>query len=147
MSKIKHGDTVTVHYTGTTDGEVFDTSKQDDREALTFTIGEGQLIPGFENGVIGHAAGETITINIPSNEAYGEHEKNYIIEVPLDKLPADVTEGSLLNTVGPQGPIMVKVVAVNETTASVDHNHPLAGKDLTFEIEILEVVETPEVVE
>lgn len=147
MSTIKNGDTVTVHYTGTTEGEVFDTSKEDGREPLTFTLGEGQLIPGFEKGVLGASVGETLTINIPSDEAYGAHEKNYVIEVPLDKLPSDVKEGTLLNTVGPQGPIMVKVVAVNEKTASVDHNHPLAGKDLTFEIEILEIQPAAEVVE
>lgn len=147
MSTIKNGDTVKVHYTGTTNGEVFDTSKQEDREPLTFTVGEKQLIPGFETGVIGKTTGDVFTIDIPADEAYGTHEKSLVIEVPLEKLPADVKEGSVLNTVGPQGPIVVTVAAINETTASIDHNHPLAGKDLTFEIEILEIVTAPEVVE
>lgn len=147
MSTIKNGDTVSVHYTGTTDGEVFDTSKQDGREPLTFTIGEGQLIPGFENGVMGKAQGDNITINIPSSEAYGERNPELLIDVPLANLPKEVHEGAVLHTGTPEGPAVVQVIKINETTATIDHNHPLAGKDLTFEIEILDVQPAAEVVE
>ena len=141
MSKAKDGDTVKVHYTGTLEsGEVFDTSKE--REPLEFKLGEGQLIPGFENAVIGMSEGESTQVDIPSDEAYGEAREDLVINVPKDQLPEDVEPqiGMQLQVNQPNGqPIPVRIIEVGETELTLDANHPLAGKDLSFDIELIEV--------
>lgn len=141
MSQVKNGDTVQVHYTGTLDnGEIFDTSKE--REPLEFTLGRGQLIPGFEKAVLGLTIGDSTKVDIPSTEAYGEERKDLIIHVPKDQLPDDVKPqiGMQLQVNQPSGqPIPVRITEVGETELTLDANHPLAGKDLTFEIELLGV--------
>lgn len=141
MSKAKDGDTVKVHYTGTlADGEVFDTSAE--REPLEFTLGQGQLIPGFEKAVVGMGVGESAKIDIPSDEAYGEVREDLIIAVPKNQLPDDVEPkvGMQLQVNQPNGqPVPVRVAEVGETELKLDANHPLAGQDLTFEIELVEV--------
>lgn len=141
MSIAKDGDTVKVHYTGTLEnGEVFDTSKE--KEPLEFTLGQGQLIPGFEKAVVGLNVGDSTTINIPSAEAYGDVREDLIINVPKDQLPGDVEPqvGMQLQVNQPDGqPIPVRVTDVTETELQLDANHPLAGENLTFEIELVNV--------
>jgi FKBP-type peptidyl-prolyl cis-trans isomerase 2 len=140
LSKVKDGDTVKVHYTGTLkNGEVFDSSK--DKEPLEFTLGEGQLIPGFEKAVVGMAVGDSATIDIPSDEAYGEEREDLIINVPKDQLPEDITPQVGMQLQVNQGngqPIPVRIKEVGETELTLDANHPLAGQDLNFEIELVE---------
>jgi FKBP-type peptidyl-prolyl cis-trans isomerase 2 len=135
---IKEGSKVKLHYTGKLeDDNVFDTSK--DREPLEFTVGEGQLIPGFEKGVIGMNVGDTKTIEINPEEAYGPVREELINEVPKENLPEGVEVGHMLQAQTEQGPVNVKVVELNETTGKVDANHPLAGKKLIFDLEVVEV--------
>jgi len=137
----KDGDTVKVHYTGTLgDGTTFDTSVE--REPLEFTLGAGQVIPGFEEAVIGMQVGQSKTVTIPSEEAYGPHSDELIMVVERDQLPEglDPEVGQQLQTQGADGRTTIVVVTeVSETTITVDANHPLAGKDLTFEIELVEI--------
>lgn len=141
MSKAKDGDTVKVHYTGTLEnGEVFDTSQE--REPLEFQLGQGQLIPGFEKAVIGMSEGDSTKIDIPSDEAYGEVREDLVINVPKDQLPDDVEPkvGMQLQVNQQNGqPIPVRITEIKDEELILDANHPLAGKDLTFEIELLEV--------
>ncbi|MFI2742405.1 peptidylprolyl isomerase [Zhouia sp. PK063] len=141
MSKVKQNDTVKVHYTGTLEnGEVFDSSLQ--REPIEFTLGQGQLIPGFENGVIDMTVNEKKTIHIPSAEAYGDVREELIQEVPKAELPPEIEPqiGMGLVSRTPDGrEIQLVVKDVKDEAIVVDANHPLAGKDLTFEIEVLEI--------
>lgn len=142
MTKVKNGDTVKVHYTGQLkDGTVFDTSVQ--REPLEFTLGQGQLIPGFEKAVLGLEIGGTTTANIPSAEAYGEVNPDMILEVGNENLPEGLTPevGMQLQLNQPNGqPLTVVVSEINEGSIKIDANHPLAGKDLIFNIELVEIV-------
>ncbi len=142
MSKAKDGDTVKVHYTGTLkNGEVFDTSEE--REPLEFTLGQGQLIPGFEKAVIGMGEGDSTKVEIPSDEAYGEAREDLIINVPKDQLPEGVTPeiGMQLQVNQPNGqPVPVRITKIGDNDLTLDANHPLAGEDLTFDIELVEVV-------
>ncbi|MEX0660219.1 MAG: peptidylprolyl isomerase [Balneolaceae bacterium] len=141
MSKVKDGDTVKVHYTGKLkDGSVFDTSAE--REPLEFKLGEGQLIPGFEKAVVGLNVGDSTEVDIPSDEAYGEAREDLIINVPKDQLPDDVEPqvGMQLQVNQPDGqPVPVRIAEVGDTELKLDANHPLAGKDLSFEIELVEI--------
>lgn len=142
MPKAKNGDKVKVHYKGTLqDGTVFDTSEG--RDPLEFTLGDGMVIPGFENAVVGLDAGETTTENIPSDEAYGPHRDEMVVSVPREHLPKDMNPevGAQLHLQQPDGmviPVLVKEIALESVT--LDANHPLAGEDLTFEITLVEVV-------
>lgn len=142
MSIAKDGNTVKVHYTGTLkNGEVFDTSKE--KEPLEFTLGEGQLIPGFEKAVIGMNVGDSTTINIPSAEAYGESREDLIIAVPKDQLPKEIEPkvGMQLQVNQENGqPVPVRIADITDTELKLDANHPLAGEDLTFDIELVNVV-------
>ncbi len=142
MATIKEGDTVKVHYTGkVSDGSVFDSSKE--REPLEFTIGEGKLIPGFEKAVVGMDVGDSNTVTIPSDEAYGEKRDDMVVDVEKNQIPEDISP-----EVGQQlqiqqkdgGAIPVVITDVTEETVKLDANHPLAGQDLTFEIEVVEKV-------
>ncbi|NBC03793.1 MAG: peptidylprolyl isomerase [Bacteroidetes bacterium] len=141
MSKAKDGDTVKVHYTGTLEnGEVFDTSQE--REPLEFQLGQGQLIPGFEKAVIGLSEGDSTKVDIPSDEAYGEVRDDLVINVPKDQLPDDVEPkvGMQLQVNQQNGqPIPVRITEIKDEELILDANHPLAGKNLSFEIELLEV--------
>ena len=141
LSKAKDGDTVKVHYTGTLEnGEVFDTSKE--REPLEFQLGQGQLIPGFEKAVIGMDEGDATKVDIPSDEAYGEVREDLVITVPKDQLPDDVEPkiGMQLQVNQQNGqPIPVRITEIKDEELILDANHPLAGKDLSFEIKLLEV--------
>jgi peptidylprolyl isomerase len=137
----KNGDIVKVHYTGTLDsGDIFDSSRE--REPLAFTIGEGKLIVDFEKTVIGMDIGETRTINIPAERAYGIKNDELIVGIPREHFPADLTpeKGQRFQANQPNGQVMpIVIVGVNETTITVDANHPLAGQDLTFSIELISI--------
>jgi peptidylprolyl isomerase len=137
----KTGDTVKVHYTGKlTDGTVFDSS--DGGEPLEFTLGQGQIIPGFEQGVTGMKVGESKTINIPVDQAYGEHSDDMIIEIDRTELPASIDPkvGMQLQMNQGNGSIMVVTITeVSETKVKLDANHPLAGQALTFDIKLIEI--------
>lgn len=142
MSKVKEGDTVKVHYTGKLkDGSVFDSSE--DREPLEFTLGQGQLIPGFEKAVIGMEVGESTTVDIPSEEAYGERRDDLELEVSKSDLPDNIEpeEGMQLQMQQQEDgrAIPVQITAVEDEYVTLDANHPLAGKDLTFNIELVEL--------
>jgi FKBP-type peptidyl-prolyl cis-trans isomerase SlpA len=140
MSKIKNGDNVSVHYTGKLeDGTVFDTSLAEGREPLTVTLGQGQLIPGFENGLIDMTAGEMKTIEIEPENAYGDIKPQMMSEVPLSQVPEGVKAGDMLQGQNQFGPVNVVVTEVKESTAVLDMNHPLAGKKLIFDLEVVSV--------
>lgn len=139
MSKTKEGNIVKVNYTGKLeDGTIFDTSLSEGREPLTVTLGQGQLIKGFENALYEMSKGEKKTIKLSPEESYGEPKDFMVSEVPLTQLPEGVKVGEMLQGQGPQGPINVKVVEIKEDNAVVDANHPLAGKTLEFELELVE---------
>jgi len=139
--KVKANDKVKVHYKGTlSDGVMFDSSEG--RDPLEFTIGSGQIIPGFENGVIGMQVDESKTINIPAAEAYGQPKVELIQEVAKSHLPPEITPEVGLQLMsqtpdGQQTPLLV--TEVKEDTIIVDANHPLAGKDLIFEITLVSI--------
>ncbi len=140
-AQAKNGDTVQVHYTGKlADGTVFDSSVE--RDPLEFTLGAGQMIPGFEKAVLGMKVGGKKTVTIPADEAYGPHRDELMLEVPREKLPSGLTPqvGQQLQMTRPDGGmIVVTITKVSDTTVTIDANHPLAGKDLTFEIELVKI--------
>ncbi len=137
----KTGDTVKVHYTGKLlDGTVFDTSVGS--EPLEFTIGQGQLIADFEQAVTGMKPGESKTITIPADEAYGPYRDDFVFEMEKDKLPEGLVPeiGMQLQMTQTDGNlIIVKIIDISETTITIDANHELAGQDLIFEIELVEI--------
>jgi len=142
MKKVETTSKVKVHYTGKLeDGTIFDTSLAEGREALEVQLGEGQLIKGFEAGLIDMSEGEKKTIELSVEDAYGEPSPEFINEVPRANVPEGVQEGENLQGMGPQGPVNVKVTAVNEETVTLDANHPLAGKKLIFDLEVVEISE------
>ena len=142
MSQVKQNDTVKVHYTGKlTDGQVFDSSVERG-EPIEFTMGQGQLIPGFEKGLLDMEVNEKKTINIPKEEAYGEPREELIQEVAKTQLPEDLDPkvGMGLVSKTPDGREMNLVVReVKDSSIVVDGNHPLAGKDLVFDLEVVEI--------
>ncbi|ADY30102.1 MULTISPECIES: FKBP-type peptidyl-prolyl cis-trans isomerase [Cellulophaga] len=141
MSIVKENNTVKVNYTGKlADGQVFDTSEG--REPLEFTLGQGQLIPGFEKGVLDMKLNEKKTITIAKEEAYGEVNEALIQEVKKSELPQDMEPkvGMGLVSKAPDGREMnLMVVEVKDESIVIDGNHPLAGKDLIFDLEVLEI--------
>lgn len=141
MSQVKENDTVSVHYTGKlTDGQVFDSSLE--REPLEFTLGQGMLIPGFEKGVLEMKVGDKKTVEIPMNEAYGETMKELFQRVEKAQLPQEIEPkvGMGLMAQNPDGSERpLRVAEVGDDYIVVDANHPLAGKDLIFELELLEI--------
>ena len=139
MTQVKAGDTVRIHYTGTLDdGTTFDSSEG--RDPLEFVVGSGQIIPGLDNALPGMSAGEKKTITIDCKEAYGPIHPEARQAVPRAEIPADIPLdlGTQLQVQTPDGHAMsVTVVEVTETEVTLDANHPLAGKDLTFAFEIV----------
>jgi len=137
----KNGDKVKVHYKGTlSDGSVFDSSEG--KEPLGFTLGGGQMIPGFEKGVLGMEKGEKKTITILCDEAYGPIAPEAMAEVPKSEFPPDFKPeiGQVLQLSDAQGNILAaSVIKIYEDKITIDANHPLAGKDLTFELELAEI--------
>jgi len=141
LSKVKQGDTVHVHYTGTLeDGTVFDSS--DGRDPLEFTMGEGKVIPGFEKAVEGLAVGETTNAILPPEEAYGPRADELIMTVPREQLPDGMSPevGQQLEMQTQDGQrVPVTVTSVSEDALKIDANHPLAGKALHFELELVKI--------
>ncbi|HAP01513.1 MAG TPA: peptidylprolyl isomerase [Bacteroidetes bacterium] len=141
MKKAKNGDNVKVHYHGKlTDGSTFDSSKG--REPLEFTVGAGMMIKGFDKGVLDMEVGEVKTINIPAHEAYGEKDETAIINFPKSNVPDDMKlePGMQLQLRDQNGhPINVVVESIGDDFIVLDANHPLAGKELIFEIEMVEI--------
>ena len=142
MTQAQVGDMVKVHYTGKlADGTTFDASLE--REPLEFTLGEGELIAGFEQAVLGMAAGESKTTTIPAAQAYGPHHAERVIDVERHHLPADLQPefGQRLEMTRPDGTTLsVMVTTVTETQVTLDANHPLAGQDLIFNITLVEIL-------
>ncbi|MEN6520088.1 MAG: peptidylprolyl isomerase [Armatimonadota bacterium] len=141
MAQAQQGDTVKVHYTGKLDdGSVFDSSV--DRDPIEFTIGEGRVIPGFENGIVGMNTGELKTISIPADQAYGPHRDDMVVEVNKAHLPPDLDAevGDQLQMRQADGqPVVVIVADISDENITLDANHPLAGKDLMFDVELVEI--------
>jgi len=141
MAQAKQGDSVKVHYTGKLDdGTVFDSSA--DREPLEFTVGGGQVIPGFDQAVDGMAVGDKKTVRIEAEQAYGPHNPEMTLQVPRSDLPADLvpTPGMQLQASQEGGhSLIVTITEVADEQVTLDANHPLAGKALTFELELVAV--------
>ena len=141
MSEAKQGDTVKVHYQGSLqDGTVFDSSR--DRDPLEFTIGEDQVIPGFESAVIGMEPGQSKVVTLEPEDAYGPRRSDLLVEVERERLPSEleVEVGSQVQVRQQDGNARVATIArVGEESVTLDVNHPLAGKDLTFDIELVEI--------
>ncbi len=141
MQQVKKGDTIKVHYHGTLqDGTIFDSSLE--REPLEFEVGSGMVIPGFDNGVMDMKVGDKKTVNIPFLEAYGPVQEEMIMEFPKDRFPEDMTpeigmQLAMNSADGQQFP--VTIVAVKDDAVVLDANHALAGKDLTFDLELVDV--------
>jgi peptidylprolyl isomerase len=144
MSQAKPGDTVKIHYTGTLDdGTQFDSSSG--RDPLQFTLGSGQVIPGFDKAVEGMAVGDSKSVNIPPEDAYGQRHDQMIQDVPKTALPDDLepVEGMALQAQGQDGQVInLTVTAVNDDSITVDGNHPLAGQALNFNIELVDIANT-----
>ena len=142
MTTIKKGHNVKVHYKGTLkDGTEFDNSK-DRGSTLNFQVGSGQMIKGFDNAVKGMGLGEVKTVTLTPSEAYGEVNPDAFRDFPKDAFPTDFEfkVGETVHGASPQGqPMIAKIAALNEETVTLDLNHPLAGENLTFEIEVIEV--------
>lgn len=142
MAKAKLGDIVKVHYTGTlNDGTVFDSSKAG--SPLEFTIGEGQVIPGFEQAVIGMEEEDSKTVKIIAEDAYGPHREELLLEIGKEQVPegAELKIGMSVEMSDPSGNrFIVRITEITDTNIKLDANHPMAGKDLTFEIILEEIV-------
>ena len=142
MAEAQAGDLVRVHYTGRlADGTIFDTSME--REPLEFTLGEGELIPGFEQAVLGMTTGESKTATILADQAYGPHRAERVIDVERHHLPSDLQPelGQRLQMTRPDGTtINVVVTTITETQVTLDANHPLAGHDLIFDLTLVEIL-------
>ena len=141
MTQAKSGETVRIHYTGTLDdGTQFDSSEG--RDPLEFALGGGQVIPGFDSAVDGMTVGESKSVTIAPEQAYGERHEQLVQQVPKSALPEDMKPevGMQLQSQSPDGQVMNLVVTeVEEATITVDANHPLAGQALTFAIELVEI--------
>jgi FKBP-type peptidyl-prolyl cis-trans isomerase 2 len=142
MVQVKSGDKVKVHYHGKlTNGETFDSSAG--REPLEFEVGSGMVIKGFDDGVTGMVVGDKKTINIPYDEAYGPRNPEMVIEMPKDRFPQDmeIEAGMPLMMSDQQGQqFQVTVVEIKDAVVILDANHPMAGKDLIFDLELVEIV-------
>lgn len=148
MAQAKKGDVVKVHYTGKLqDGSVFDSSRK--QEPIQFTIGEKKVIPGFEEAVLKMQPGDTTTITIPSEKAYGPHRPELVVKLDRKEVPDNVKPeiGQVLRIKqeapekgGQERIFAVTITGITDTHITLDANHPLAGKDLTFEIELIEIL-------
>jgi len=143
MQQAKEGNVVKVHYSGRlTDGTLFDSSEG--REPLEFTVGAGQMIKGFDAGVLGMSIGEKKTLQIAAEDAYGARDEEAIIEFPAENIPADMKlePGMQLTLRNQNGqPVPVIVLEVKDDVVIMDANHMLAGQDLIFDVELVEISE------
>lgn len=141
MAEAKNGDTVRIHYTGTLeDGTVFDSSEG--QEPLEFTLGSGEVIPGFEQAVQGMQPGEKKEVTVAADDAYGSHRSDWVLEVGREDFPPNIQPevGQQLQLSQGGQSFVVTVTDVSDASVTLDANHPLAGKDLTFELELVEIV-------
>jgi len=142
QTKAKQGDSVKVHYTGKLeDGTVFDTSA--DRDPLQFTIGKGQVIPGFEQAMVGMKLGESKNVKVTADQAYGPYREEMVLEVGRKQFPLHLKPEVGQRYQMPQAhgrPTLVTVTKVSESNVALDANHPLAGKDLIFDVQLLEIL-------
>ena len=142
MAQAKTGDTVRIHYTGKLDdGRVFDSSLE--QEPLEFTIGQNQVIPGFEQAVIGMSPGESANISIPADQAYGERQEELVLEIERSEFPDDlkleINQQLQLNE--PNGEeLIVTVTEIFDSSVTLDANHPLAGHNLNFDLQLVEIL-------
>ena len=143
MTQAKSGQKAQVHYTGTlSDGSVFDSSQG--REPLSFVVGAGQVIAGFDQAVLGMEIGQSKTFTLTSDEAYGPHNAEAVQTVPLGDIPSDIQlfVGAMLQASTPDGQqVQLTVTELNDDDVTLDANHPLAGQDLTFEVELVSLAE------
>jgi peptidylprolyl isomerase len=141
MQQAKRGDTVKIHYKGQfDDGTVFDTSE--DGDPIEFTIGEGHVIPGFEDAVIGMATGEKKTEKIEADRAYGQHRPDLVFTIDRGQLPqgTNISVGDFLKIgFADGGSASVQVAEIADESVTLDANHPLAGKDLTFDLTLVSI--------
>lgn len=141
MTEVRKGDSVRVHYTGRLDdGTVFDSSAG--KEPLEFTVGSGQVIAGFDEAVVGMVAGQSKVVHIPVDKGYGKRNEEMVITAPLEHVPPDLNPelGMRLEMGGANGELIrVVVTAITDSHITLDANPPLAGKDLTFDIELVEI--------
>lgn len=141
MQSVKNGDTVKVHYHGRlTNGTTFDSSEG--RPPLEFQVGAGMVIKGFDNGVVDMKVGDKKTLNIPVDQAYGPKNEELIMDFPKGNIPADLNPevGMELQMSNPEGQVFpVKVAAIGSEFITLDANHPLAGEELVFDIELVEI--------
>ena len=141
MSKVKNENKVKVHYTGTlADGTVFDSSRE--REPIEFTVGGGEMIKGFDEAVVGMDVGETKNFTIEADDAYGHRRDEMVFKVDRSQLPEEMEPqvGQHLQTEAEGGqPVILEIIEVGDAQVTLDGNHPLAGKDLSFDIEVVEV--------
>ncbi len=144
MAQAANGNIVRINYTGKlADGTVFDTSETEGREPLGFRLGENQVLPRLEAEIVGMSVGDKKTVAIEANDAYGPHQEQAIQRVERSEIPDDVdlTVGNNLQATGPDGEVVpLRVITADETTVTLDANHPLAGHDLTFDVELVEIV-------
>lgn len=142
MAEAKNGDKVKIHYTGKLKDEtVFDSSVE--REPLEFTVGDGKIIPGFDKAVVGMNPGESKTVTISPDMAYGPHREELVVDVERERVPnnLDLKVGGFVQIRQRDGGVIqAKVTDVSESKVTLDANHPLAGKDLTFDIKLVEIV-------
>ena len=135
---VKEGSKVKVHYTGKLeDGKVFDTSN--DKEPIEVVLGEGLLIKGFEAGLLGMKSGEKKTIEVEPKDAYGDYVEGRIQEVEKSKLPEDIKVGMVLQATSEAGNMVILIKEIKDDTAILDANHPLAGRKLIFDLDVVEV--------
>ena len=148
MQQAQNGDKVRVHYHGKLkSGETFDSSQG--REPLEFTVGSGQVIKGFDEGVIGMKTGDARTVEIPVVDAYGEKEEERIVEFPMNQFPEDLKPEvgmQLMMSDGSGQQLPVVITEVKEESVVLDANHPLAGQDLIFDIELVEIVPSSRII-
>lgn len=141
MTTAKQGNSVKVHYHGTlNDGTVFDSTYEE--SPMDFTLGEGEIIPGFEEAVEGMDEGEKKTVTVEPEKAYGEYNEQGVVKVPRENLPEDIhpEEGMMLQLNTPEDQVVyVTVTEIDEENVTLDANHPLAGKTLNFDIELVQI--------
>jgi peptidylprolyl isomerase len=141
MATAKLKDRVRIHYTGRLpDGRVFDTSRE--RDPLEFEAGSGEVIPGISHAVVGMQAGESRTVTVAPEDAFGPRREEMVQEVPRSALPAEVSVGDPLRAQAGEQEVQVWVAELGEENAVIDGNHPLAGHTLEFEVELVDVVPT-----